>query len=278
MDSVSLILLGLAGLVAGGFATMLIDRIPDKTPLSLRSRCPQCEHPLSIADTVPVLSWLRRRSCRHCGASVTAAYPLVELATAGLFVAAAARYGVEWELLPPLVLIVALVSLSMIDMYVYRLPDRLVFPSLGLSALAIVVAALGIDRPSAIGRAAVGMAVYFLILLVAHLISPRGMGFGDVKLALLLGVHLGWTAGSRYVGWSPVFRLVVWALLFGCLLGVIGGLSVALLRRGGKNVVADPEAEDGQPNRLLGHSVPFGPALAAGSLVVMFFSDTVIGV
>jgi leader peptidase (prepilin peptidase)/N-methyltransferase len=278
VDSVSLILIGLAGLVAGGFATMLVDRIPDKTPLSLRSRCPQCEHPLSIADAVPVLSWLRRRSCRHCGAAVTVAYPLVELATAGLFVAAVARYGVEWELLPPLVLIVALVSLSMIDMYVYRLPDRLVFPGLGVSALAIVVAAFGIDRPSAIGRAAVGMATYFLILFIAHLISPRGMGFGDVKLALLLGVHLGWTAGSRYVGWSPVFRLVVWALLLGCLVGVIGGLSVALLRKGGKNVVADPEAEDGQPNRLLGHSFPFGPALAAGTLVVMFFSDTVIGV
>ena len=274
----NLILVGLVGLVAGGFATMLIDRIPDKTPLSLRSRCPHCEHQLAVADVVPVLSWLRRRSCHHCNAPVTVAYPLVELATAGLFVAAAARYGWEWELLPPLVLIVALVSLSMIDMYEYRLPDRLVFPSLGLSGFVIVVAAFGIDRPAAIGRAGVGMAVYFLMLFVAHLISPRGMGFGDVKLALLLGLHLGWAAGSRYVGWSSVFRLVVWGLLAGCLLGVVGGISVALCRRAGRNVVVDPEAKDGQPTRLLGHSFPFGPGLAAGTIVVVFFSDTVIGV
>ena len=278
MDSVNLILIGLAGLVAGGFATMLVDRIPDKTPMSLRSRCPHCGHALGVADVIPVLSWIRRRTCRHCEAPVTIAYPLVELATAGLFVAAAARYGLEWEVLPPLVLVVALVALSMIDMYVYRLPDRLVFPSLGISALAIVIAAFGIDRPSAVGRAAAGMGIYFLILFVAHLISPRGMGFGDVKLALLLGLHLGWTAGSRYAGWSPVFRLVVWGLLLGCFIGIIGGISLALLRKGGRNVVADPEAEDGQPTRLLGHSFPFGPALAAGTLAVMFFSDTVIGV
>jgi len=278
VDSVNLFLIGLVGLVAGGFATMLIDRIPDKTPLSLRSRCPHCAHQLGVGEVVPVVSWLRRRSCGHCDASVTVAYPLVELTTAGLFVAATARYGWEWELLPPLVLIVALVSLSMIDIYVYRLPDRLVFPSLGLSVLVIVVAAFGIDRPAAIGRAGAGMVVYFLLLFAAHLISPRGMGFGDVKLSLLLGLHLGWAAGSRYVGWPPIFRLVVWALLVGCILGVFGGLSVALCRKGGKNVVVDPEAEDGQPTRLLGHSFPFGPALAAGTLVVMFFSDTVIGV
>jgi len=273
-----LILLGILGLLAGGFATMLVDRIPDKTPLSWRSRCPHCEHQLGMAEVVPVVSWLGRRSCRHCDEPITVAYPLVELATAGLFVAAGARYGWGWEVLPPLVLIVALVSLSMIDMYVYRLPDRLVFPSLAVSALVVVVAAFGIDRPAAIGRAAVGMALYFVILLIAHLISPRGMGFGDVKLALLLGLHLGWTAGSLYVGWSPVFRLVVWALLLGCLVGVVGGLSVALLRKGGRQAIEDPEAVEGQPTRLLGHSFPFGPALAAGTLVIMFFSDTVLGV
>ncbi len=278
MGPVMLILLGLIGLVAGSFATMLVDRIPDKTPLSLRSHCAHCGHGLGFAEVIPVLSWLRRRACRHCDAPITVAYPVVELATAALFVAAGARFGLEWEILPPLVLIVAVVALSVIDMYVYRLPDRLVFPSLALSAVTVVIAAFGIDRPSAIGRAAAGMGLYFGILLVAHLISPKGMGFGDVKLAALLGLHLGWTAGSRYLGWSPVFRLVVWGLLLGCLLGVIGGVSVALLRKGGRNVVEDPEAEEGQPARLLGHSFPFGPALAAGTVLIMFFSDTVLGV
>ncbi len=268
------------GLLIGGFVTMLVDRVPDKTPLSWHSRCPHCEHPLSLADTLPLISWIARRGrCRHCGVTVTFAYPVVELVTAGLFVAIALRFGADWVVIPPLVLATALMALSVIDLYVYRLPDRIVFPALAVSAASMVVVALAIDRPGALARAAVGAAGYFVLLLIIHLISPRGMGFGDVKLALLLGLHLGWIAGSTYVGWSPVVRLLFYALMMGCLIGVVAGLLVAVLRRStGRDVVADPEAEDGQPKRLLGNSFPFGPALAVGTMVAVLYSDAVLGV
>lgn len=266
------------GLLAGGFVTMLVDRIPDETPLGLRSRCPFCEHPLSAADTVPVVSWIARRGrCRHCGAPITAAYPWVEVITAGLWVAVAARFGWDWRLVPPLILVTALTALSVIDMYVYRLPDRLVFPSLGLSLIAVVIGGFVIDHPAAITTSLVGMALYGGFLLVLHLISPRGMGFGDVKLALLLGLHLGWAAGSVWTGYVPVFRLVFYGLLVACLLGGVGGLLLAIVRRRlQRDVVPDPEATEGQPTRLLAQSMPFGPALAVGTVIVVLFAESFI--
>jgi leader peptidase (prepilin peptidase)/N-methyltransferase len=278
MDLLVILLAIPFGLVVGGFVTMLVDRIPDQTPLTLRSRCPYCEHPLSVGETIPVVSWIRQRgTCRHCGDRITPAYPVVEVATMALWVAAAANYGWEWTLLPPLILVTVLTGLSVIDMYVYRLPNRLVFPALGLSLVAIVAAGFGIDHPSSITKALGGMALYAGLLFVMHLISPRGMGFGDVKLSLLLGLHLGWAAGSVWVGWTPVFRLVFYALLLSCLIGVIGGLLIAILRRRlARDVLPDPEAEDGQPKRLLAQSMPFGPALAAGTVVVVFFAESIL--
>jgi len=112
---------------------------------------------------------------------------------------------------------------------------------------------------------------------VLHLVNPKAMGFGDVKLALLLGLHLGWAAGSVWIEWIPVFRLVFYALLVSSFLGVVGGLSLALVRRRlDRDVLADPEAPDGQPTRLLGQSLPFGPALAAGTVIVALFADAFV--
>jgi len=284
VDTLIVVLALPAGLLVGGFVTMLVDRVPDKTPLSWGSRCPHCEHGLSVGDSVPVVSWVVRRGrCRHCDVAITPAYPVVELLTAALFVAVALRFGAEWVVVPPLILVAALMALSVIDLYVYRLPDRIVFPAVGLSAVAMVFVAIAIDRPGALGRAAAGGAGYFLLLFVAHLVSPRGMGFGDVKLALLLGLHLGWTAGtSNYIGWAPVLRLVFYSLLISSLLGVVVGLLIAVLRRStGRDLIADPEADadtdDGQPQRLLANSFPFGPALAAGAMIAVLFSDTILG-
>ncbi len=268
------------GLVVGGFVTMLVDRIPDATPLSLRSRCPHCEHPLGWFEVVPVLSWfLHHGRCRHCDQLITPAYPVVEVLTAALFLAVTLRFGAEWVVIPPLILVTAIMGLSVIDIYLYRLPDRLMFPAILVSIVAIVAVAFAIDRPSAIGRAVAGMVGYFLILFIAHLISPGGMGFGDVKLALLLGLHLGWIAGSTYLGWRPVIRLVLYSFLLAATLGVVSGLAIGVVRRFGRHdAVADPEAVDGQPTRLLANTFPFGPSLAAGAMVAVMFSDTLLGV
>lgn len=282
MELIDTLVAGVAGLAAGGFATMLADRIPDATPLSLRSRCPECGRSLDVVDTLPVVGWtLRRGRCRHCAERVAASYVVVEVAVAALFIAIVARHGLDWLAMPPAVLAVALVALSLIDLRVYRLPDRLVFPALAVSAVSMVVAALAIDRTEALPRALVGSVGFFVLLLITHLISPRGMGFGDVKLALLLGLHLGWTAGSTYLGWSAVVRMVLSALMFGCLIGVALGLGIGLLRRRGRDLAPDPDIGDSalagdQPNRLLQHTFPFGPALAAATMGVVLYPDLVV--
>lgn len=286
MELIEILVAVSVGLLAGGFATMLVDRIPDRTPLGFGSRCPACGEQLPPIDTVPVVGWmLRLGRCRQCGDPITVAYPLVEVVVAGLFVLIVHEHGLRWPALPPAILAVALVALAVIDLYVYRLPDRLVFPALGISAVAMVVVAVAIDRPEGLTRALLGALVFFGLLLVTHLISARGMGFGDVKLALLLGLHLGWTAGTTFVGWSAVIRMVFYALLIGCVIGVVMGLIVAVLRRGGRDLAPDPEAiasddhidgATGQPTRLLKHSFPFGPALAASTMLVVLYPDLVV--
>ncbi len=267
------------GLIVGGFVTMLVDRVPDRTAITVRSRCPHCSHDLRWSEVVPVISWISHKGrCRYCEHRVTPAYPLVEMVTAALFVLVTLEFGAEWVVIPPLVLVTALMALSVIDLYVYRLPDLITFPAIAISAVVMVIVALAIDRPVAIGRALLGGLAYFVLLLIAHLVSPRGMGFGDVKLSLLLGMHIGWVAGTTYVGWTPVVRLVFIALLIGCALGVGGGVAVALARKTRSDVLVDPEAVDGQPSRLLSQSIPFGPALAAGAVVSVLFSGTLLGV
>ena len=267
------------GLVVGGFVTMVVDRAPDRTALSLRSRCPHCETRLGVVDTIPVVSWFTLgRRCRHCSVPITVAYPVVEVITALLFVLVVVRFDDDWVVIPPLILVTSLMALSVIDLYVYRLPDIVMGPSIAVSLVAIVAVSLAVGREGAIVRSIVGGLLYFGILLIAHLISPRGMGFGDVKLAMLLGLHLGWVAGTFYVGWSPVLRLVVYALVLGSIIGVVVGLLVAVLRRtSGSRVLPDPEARGDQPRRLLGQSFPFGPALAAGTTYAVLFSDTLLG-
>ncbi|MEY2455534.1 MAG: leader peptidase (prepilin peptidase) / N-methyltransferase, partial [Acidimicrobiaceae bacterium] len=91
---------------------------------------------------------------------------------------------------------------------------------------------------------------YFVVLFIPHLISPRGMGFGDVKLALVMGLYLGWLGVTKF----DAFYLVLVAVFLGCLAGTVFGLLVSLVRR-----------KRG--------AFPFGPALAAASFLVMLTSE-----
>jgi leader peptidase (prepilin peptidase)/N-methyltransferase len=198
------------GLLAGGFGTMLADRTLSGTPLGLRSRCAACGASLSFAETLPVLSWFRLGdSCRGCGVSVTVGDPIAEVVTAVLFVWVVLRYDQGDTLVViPLVLVVAGVALSVTDLTAYRLPDRLVFPTFWLSLVAMaVLSILELERPEAL-FGAVGSAVGYLLFLFAfHFLKPAAMGFGDVKLALVLGLHTGWVGTAFFDDTRTAFRL-----------------------------------------------------------------------
>ena len=150
-------------------------------------------------------------------------------------------------------LFMVLVTLSWIDAISYRLPDVVVMPTLVVGLIVVVVASIVDDDPTRIRVALVGAAVAFAVLLVAHLISPRGMGFGDVKLAAVLGLAVGWQAGS--IGEAVVGDL--WLLLIGFAAGTVAGLALLVTRR--RN----------QP-------FPFGPFLALGAVTTVMLSRTLL--
>ena len=162
--------------------------------------------------------------------------------------------------LPTLLLAAALVAVSMIDVRTFRIPDKITFPVLAVSLVAITIGGV-----QALGRhdgilharnALIGMALYFVFLFLPHLISPRGMGFGDVKLGLVMGLYLGWF-GRTFV---DAVYLVLVAAFIGCVLGIVLGVAMNLVKR-------------------QGGAFPFGPALAAGTLfVIMTFDRYLTGV
>ena len=204
-----------------------------------------------------------------------------------LLLAVWVRLGVGWAALPPAVAVTALVVLSTIDLRSYRLPDAVQFPALGISFTVIAVVSLIMGKPAALATALAASLGYGLFMLILHELNPRGLGFGDVKLSLLLGLHLGWVAHAFHNGGPDVVLLVGYAVIISSCSGLVLGLLIAVLRRRGRNILPDPErishprdvdqASGNQRSQLLATAFPFGPALSAGTLTVVLFSDILLG-
>jgi leader peptidase (prepilin peptidase) / N-methyltransferase len=242
---------GVLGLVIGSFLNVVIWRVPRKESIvAPGSKCPECDTPISPRDNVPVVSWLALRGkCRHCGTRISSRYPLVELATAALFVAIAARFHDSWALPAYLVLGAALVAISAIDLEHYIIPNRIVYP-VGFTLVGLfAVAAAATGSWDAFARALLGGCAAFSVLFVVHVISPRGMGFGDVRLCFLLGIALGW------LGW----QYVMFGIFAGFLYGAVIGMALMALRL-----------------RTRKQHLPFGPFLAAGTLTVVLVGSPII--
>jgi leader peptidase (prepilin peptidase) / N-methyltransferase len=237
------------GLIFGSFLTVAMHRVPaGESVVAPRSRCPSCGTQLRGIDNVPLISWLALRGrCRHCGARISAVYPLTELGCAGLFAAATLAYEDPWQaaLLAPFLGL--LVGISVIDLRHYRIPNRLVYPAVVLSAAYVLVADL-LGAPLSATEAGIGMLAYGVGLLIVALIAPTGMGMGDVKLAGLIGLVLG----------AVDLPLVAVAAGAGILLGGVGAI-VALLLGAGRKA-----------------RIPYGPFMAAGAGVATFFGEGIV--
>ncbi len=255
-DAVLLPLLGIFGLIVGSFLNVVIVRVPAKESLlSPPSRCPACEARIAPRDNIPVLSWLLLKGrCRSCGEPIPAGYPLVELGNAALWCVAGLRFGATWELLAYLGLFSVLLALSVIDLELYLLPNRITYPSIVVAAAAVVPLAFAVgDEP---GRqitrsllSGLGYAGFLVVMLFAFELIARkqGMGMGDVKLAVILGIWIGWI--------HPV--LVIYSLIVASILGLIVGVGVLLVRK------------ESRP-------YPFGPWLALGAIVVILASEPIL--
>lgn len=232
------------GLVVGSFLNVVIHRVPaGASVVKPRSRCPNCGTELANRDNIPVLSWLLLRGrCRTCGTPISVRYPAVELLTAVLFAAVALRFPDDAELPAFLALTAGLIALSAVDLERFLLPNRILYPTLATTGGLLVMAAAVDGDWRSLRDAAIGGALAFSLLFVIHVVSPKGMGFGDVRLAGLLGVALGW------LGLGHVFL----GLFLGFLLASVLGVALIALRLRSRK------------DRL-----PFGPFLAAGALVAV---------
>jgi leader peptidase (prepilin peptidase)/N-methyltransferase len=234
----------LLGLLVGSFLNVVIVRVPERqSVVTPRSRCPGCGTQLAERDNVPVLSWLLLRGrCRTCAMPIPARYPLVEVATGALFAAAALRLGADWALPGYLLFFATLLAVSAIDLERFLVPNRIVYPSLGASVVLLAGAAVLEHDLNALGRSLVGAALASGGLFLLALVYPRGMGMGDVKLALLLGLYLGWLSLGH----------VALGLFLGFLLGSVVGLGLLVAGvRGRKD------------------HLPFAPFLAAGAVLAV---------
>jgi leader peptidase (prepilin peptidase) / N-methyltransferase len=247
------ILAALVALPVGSWLNLLIARLPIKTrservPLRLPAACEACQSPRRASQRFAPMRWLSSTRCRECDTAISRREVGVELVTMAVWAVLAARFGWSWELPAFLVWGAALVVVSTIDLQLFRIPDRIVFPALGAGAVLLGIAAIGDSAPRPFVRAIAGAAIYFTILLVFHLVSPRGMGFGDVKLALLLGLFVGWV--SLY--------LIVLALPAAGVIGLAIGVPLAVAARDRKR------------------PFPFGPALCAGAVIVVLFASHLV--
>lgn len=251
MAEIAWIVAGLLGLFLGSFATVLIGRVPSKKSIvSPGSACPVCGTPIAWYDNIPVLSYLVLRGrCRSCGARISVRYPVVEISNAALWIAMTVRFGLSWTLPAYLAFATTLLVLSAIDFEHHRLPNRILGPASIMAVILLAVASATSSDWNSIPLALAGGAAFGVPMLLLALAVPRGMGIGDVKLAGYLGLHLGW--------------LSLWQVLIGAMAGFfIGGVVGIGLLVAGRKGRKDP--------------VPFGPSLAAGALIAVFFGKGIL--
>jgi leader peptidase (prepilin peptidase)/N-methyltransferase len=241
------VLAAVLGAVLGSFANVVIYRVPrGESIVAPGSRCPHCHEPIRAWDNIPLVSFiLLRARCRHCGAPISARYPLVEVLMAVLTVAA-------WSAFPPvpvsspaplrflsaLVLLFLLVVITFIDLDRQLILNRITYP--GIVVGFALAAAQHHPLPAVLSAAGAAALIAAIVIL-----SRGGMGGGDIKLAGLIGMFLGWPG-------------VAVALFSGFLAGGVVGIALLVFRLRGRK-----------------DAIPFGPALAVGAAVALFFGQSV---
>jgi len=221
------------------------ETVPDAPRYNLwgpRSACPQCGHPITALENIPLLSWLWLRGrCSACSTPISARYPLVELLAALLSAAAAWKWGVSLQTLGALLLVWTLIALAFIDLDTTLLPDSLTLPLLWLGLLFNLGGHFASLSDAVVGAMAgygVLWSVYWLFKLVT---GKDGMGYGDFKLLAAIGAWLGW-------------QMLPITLLLSSVVGAAIGIAMIVLVKHDRRV-----------------PIPFGPYLAGGGLVALLF-------
>lgn len=261
------------GLSIGSFTNVIIDRLPvaleepndygeewDTRPWSEvvggTSRCSTCAEPIRPWDNIPVVSYLVLRGrCRGCGERIPVFHPFVELIVPVLAFLAVWRIGLHPALLLVLWFIPAAAAIATIDIRTLMVPTRLVWPTFLVSVVMSLGICLYLDRWAMLWGSLIGVAVLAGPLFAIWWIHPRGMGFGDVRLAVLIGWNVGFVALLAVDRPVAAAMLTVISLVLASVLGLVVGIALQV---------------------GLGRPVPFGPALVGGALVSMILAPQIL--
>ncbi len=256
------------GLIVGSFLNVVIHRLPkmleigwqqqcaelrgeEPVPVARynlvvpRSACPHCNHAISAWENVPILSYLLLRGkCRGCGAAISLRYPVIEAVTGILSGFAALHFGFGLAAAGALVLIWALLALTAIDLDTQLLPDDITLPLLWTGLLFNVFGVFAYLHDAVLGAAIGYVALWSVYWLFKFATGKEGMGYGDFKLLAALGAWLGW-------------QMLPLIILLSSLVGAVVGITLIVVARRGRNV-----------------PIPFGPYLAGGGLIALFWGHT----
>ena len=258
---------GLLGLIVGSFLNVVIHRLPKmmerdwraqcaelngQSPESAprynllvpRSTCPHCGHAISAAENIPVLSYLfLRGKCAGCGAAISPRYPIVESISGILSAYAAWHFGFGLAGLAAMVFLWALIALTFIDFDTQLLPDDITLPLLWLGLL-LNLNGVFTSLASAIIGATIGYLVLWSVYWLFKLATGKeGMGFGDFKLLAAIGAWMGW-------------QMLPLVILLSSLVGAVVGIALIAFAKHGRHI-----------------PIPFGPYLAGGGLIALFWGQ-----
>jgi leader peptidase (prepilin peptidase)/N-methyltransferase len=263
LSAASVAVLSIFGALIGSFINVVAYRVPLKlSVVAPPSACTRCGTRIKAYDNIPVVSWiLLRGRCRSCHTAISVRYPVIELATAVFFglvtlwvfagdvftqwigASAAGLFATGVALVAFLYLAAVSVALAAIDVDTHTLPNNIVLPAYPVAAVLLTTAGLLGGEPERVLTSLLGGGVMFGVYFLLALVYPGGMGFGDVKLAGVLGLYLGWLGwGSLAVGAFSAF-----------LLGGLFSLVLILTRK------ADRKS-----------GIPFGPWMLAGAWLGIF--------
>jgi leader peptidase (prepilin peptidase)/N-methyltransferase len=236
------------GAIVGSFLNVCIVRLPEERSIVRPpSHCPGCRRDIAWYDNVPVLSYLVLRGhCRSCGIRISPLYPVVELLTGALAVALWMRLGLTLAFAGYFVFAAALVTITFIDLDHRIIPDVISLPGIVVGLVVSLVSPLVTPLDAILG-ALVGGGILLAVALGYQAIrGQEGMGGGDIKLLAMIGAFLGW-------------RSVFLTLMVASMIGSLIGIAIMLYQR------ADTKL-----------AIPFGPFLAGGALVALFFGDRIL--
>jgi leader peptidase (prepilin peptidase)/N-methyltransferase len=245
------VILGVFGLLVGSFANVVIYRVPaGRSIVKPPSGCPVCGTRVRSIDNIPVVSWLLLRGrCRSCQASISPRYPIVEGLMGLLFAAIGLRFGISWTGIAQAILAAGLVVLAFIDLDHMLLPRKIVYVTLTLVAVALVAGAASGSQWHRLAVAAICGIVPWFLFFAINFIQPKALGFGDVRLALLIGFGLGWL-GAAYAFLGFILASV---------LGAIVGVAMIAMGKAGRRT-----------------PIPFGTFLAAGAVLSALVGSPVV--